>query len=1077
MKRIICLILVFCMMLAMCVTSHAEDDIVIRVEAEKYSSATVKGGIYEDSGLSEGKAVGFNWAAPKDEDYVYEYLIDVPKTGVYAITAGGTERGLSNTTDWSVYVNTPDNAPSSYVKDGNISTAKLLPSVFKTYSLGEMKLKKGINKLYISINKNDVQQDGVLISMVDYVQLKMNPKAAFKVQTVRFKDNFLGVYENGTNVELKFEFNTIADKEKKFSFEIVDLWDRNVVDGVFSVRKGVDEAVLNLGKFQNGWYRIYLKDENNTEVTKYLAFSVVHPLSDRTVFEDTSWASDIAIEYSGQASAHVDDYARALKLAGLNYARTRGSADLSDSYPVKEALHQHGINETVMHDVSASMHGVSANVPQSYMMIDDLSKIAYTRWKNIANVTADYVEAIEVLNEGDIGFDGIAGTGDLQASYFKAAMIGISDAKVNPIKSYAGFASWTNFTLTNTLENDILSYSDIYNYHQHGEVEQRTAFAKQYSIAYQKPGEKLLPLWATENGFSQNVDDKSVVKNLKGGVRHSIISAVTAMKTGTTKNFYFLTRPYIENNNNFSCWHVDHLPFPMYSAISTYTYELGQGTYKGILDNIPEGVETYLFDNGEGDDVICVWSDHQNYITIDVTELKYVDMVGYEQVMKDTDGDGKIKVSVSEDPIILHLNGRYSEDKYYKQEYGIEKIEQKVYQPYERIVLQQLWDEERYKNPTELKSAREEGYLMEKGESETVRLNIYNFNDQRMSGTIKTVTNGPIVLDKDSSEFSIEPWGQAQIAFTFTVPEDATEGALYNLKFFGVTSEGNDISHTSARYKIKVQDRVIDEKDMIFMTDAVRAEKWDPANRAAGSTVKIVNNQEDKVTFQVQYNGDNWAFPFYYLSEEDKKVMITSSGIVFDRECTEDVGYKTSVFLYTADGRNYYSGTDSAVSYTIDKKQLIFPWSDFDLYHSPLGAFENRPFRLEDITHISIGNSGGRLSGPMPEVTLSKVAFFNSDNPSDKIQEEKSAEVTGIEDGKHYPKDTQFSINAKIPEKEVIEGMRLVINDTEYFDFEQGDTSVTAKIGTLERGKYNLYFSFRNNVGSVFVRTITFYVD
>ena len=110
-------------------------------------------------------------------------------------------------------------------------------------------------------------------------------------------------------------------------------------------------------------------------------------------------------------------------------------------------------------------------------------------------------------------------------------------------------------------------------------------------------------------------------------------------------------------------------------------------------------------------------------------------------------------------------------------------------------------------------------------------------------------------------------------------------------------------------------------------------------------------------------------------------------------------------------------------------------------------------------------------------MTLSNIAFFNSDIPSDKIQEEKSVEVTGIEDGKHYSKDTEFAISAKIPEGEVIESTRLVINDTEYFDLKQEDAIVTADIGKLERGKYNLYFSLRDNVGGALVRTITFYVD
>ena len=91
MKKFISLIIALQMICASWVTSYAEGDIVIRVEAEKYSSATVKGSVYDDAGFSGGKAVGFNWASPKDEEYLYEYIFDAPKTGVYAISAVGTE--------------------------------------------------------------------------------------------------------------------------------------------------------------------------------------------------------------------------------------------------------------------------------------------------------------------------------------------------------------------------------------------------------------------------------------------------------------------------------------------------------------------------------------------------------------------------------------------------------------------------------------------------------------------------------------------------------------------------------------------------------------------------------------------------------------------------------------------------------------------------------------------------------------------------------------------------------------------------------------------------------------------------
>ena len=39
---------------------------------------------------------------------------------------------------------------------------------------------------------------------------------------------------------------------------------------------------------------------------------------------------------------------------------------------------------------------------------------------------------------------------------------------------------------------------------------------------------------------------------------------------------------------------------------------------------------------------------------------------------------------------------------------------------------------------------------------------------------------------------------------------------------------------------------IIDEKDMIFLPNAVKSDLWDPSNKAAGATMEIVNNEEDK---------------------------------------------------------------------------------------------------------------------------------------------------------------------------------------------------------------------------------------
>ena len=107
MKKIISLIVSFIIAFQLfCISglnSYAEETIVLKVEAESYSSSTADGVVYdEEPSLSGGKCMGFYWVTPDEDEYLFEYTFNVPKTGVYSISAVGTERGGTHTTDWSV---------------------------------------------------------------------------------------------------------------------------------------------------------------------------------------------------------------------------------------------------------------------------------------------------------------------------------------------------------------------------------------------------------------------------------------------------------------------------------------------------------------------------------------------------------------------------------------------------------------------------------------------------------------------------------------------------------------------------------------------------------------------------------------------------------------------------------------------------------------------------------------------------------------------------------------------------------------------------------------------------------------
>ncbi len=1024
------------------------------VEAEDYTTATEGFTLKENGNYSGGEYIQI-YSLANQSKFELTYKFNVEKTGVYRLTNYASLRGNVDTADWTIYINEESNTSGSYKGTRTPSTS------WGTFDCGTFKLQKGENTMYVQIDKADLNKAGQVVAFFDYFKFKKEA-VAFSLENVYLENSEIGVYQKGESVMLQFEFTNVAPKLTQYRFEVVDYWGRDVKDGIISIKKGDDARKVMLGNFDVGWYRIKIYDmETGEEVSKYLAFSVTQPLSKRKAYEDNALATDWAAESHAGTKERKEAYIEAMKFAGFDWFRSRGGGTTiaEDRLAVKYAADEAGLKEL---DVPFNFGNITFKDA-------DLKK-AYDTWQEIVKNRNDVTEVYEIFNETDLT-GGDFGPAEAYASYMKAAAIGLSDLDPRPYKSVTGLAGYKSKYVKLLYQNRVLDYSDIYNFHAHAEVSARTLTSRARANAY---SDGSVPIWIGEAGIHQVVPEATgYLSNaqMRTATRYSITSAMESISNGTNKHFWFLFRPYLEKGGNYGCFHTDHMPYPMYSALANMTYQLGQAHIKGEAANLPDGMNGYVFDDGNGNDVFVLWSEGEDYYYLSGDTVTYSDMMGYEETKRAE--NGKIKVNVTYDPVFIKFNGRCDESNYFKYNYETE-LGNKSFEPHQRIVLQQSWE---YDN---LKDARNNGYIIKRDEPKQVKVRVWNLNDTPMSGKVGIHLDENLKSEQGEFEFNLKPWESTEfVTYELVATDKAAPSDRGNVKFCGTTSDGKEISPSVANYYIPQEARVIEaDKIKLYDNDAFyMPENWD-GNVAEGTKVQTKNDMVNKtISFKYTFGGQQWAFPRFKI--EDTSVLEDTQGFVFDRFVDEAPYDKevTQMYIYMKDGRNYYSGKVNENAYSNEWKQCIFPFSSFSLYYSPLGAADIREFRLEDIEAISIGISGAEKN--QPYYTIKNFGFFYSDLPSDQLDTAPAITFEGMEENKIYKQGEPLTLNAKINRETIknIENIRVMIGNDEYEKFTVNNDVVQVDLSGLDRGRYNVFVFVEDDMEYINQVMFKFYVE
>ena len=886
-----------------------------------------------------------------------------------------------------------------------------------------------------------------------------------KIKEISFFDRYLGCFERNERVLLKISFIEKRVGNYAYSLEIIDGWGNSFLSRRVVAEKGSDNCIVDLGAFPIGWYRIFLKSEGDSEeiFNDYLAFAVTVSLSERSQLGDTTLGTDVAAEYEPRTMDLGDEFVRSLKLLGFPWLRSR-----TDMVKWSEQIHTY---REKLKDAGFKVTSISTDDGQALPGIRNMDlRDTYRKYKEAPALNTVTNEMYEIHNEVDIHFNTPA-LPDTHTAYCKAAFVGLLDSGIDAFTSMTSTALAADTIYYDlTLQNGVLDYSNIYNFHGYEGIESKAAYARKSVLAYSPKGETRAS-FMTENGKKvwANIDGVAKFDQLQFMCQYAVKSCAKILSQGSDKWFWFISRAFLEMGGGFGNAHAwTHQPYPIFATTANMTYQLGKSVYKGRFANMPEKSYGYLFDRGDEDVAIFFASGHQT-VTVKAESLIVSDIFGKEIELQSKGGE--ISLEISDTPIFARFCGRADSSDYFETCFELVECEKLEFPEEKRIVLNPIW------NQQDLSKAiiMQKGYIFKEVDEQRVTVRVYNLNHKEMSGRIYVTAEYPSHFDVDikKPEFTIEPFGLAEIEVVIKTSGEAEMNSMGDILFGATLDDGREVSSAVCRYWFKIDDMDISDEDIKIFEGFRDEENWNMKNIMYPGSMSFEKNG-DEITIKANH-GDahaQWYFPEFFI--KDASVFEGADGIVLRRKHSHNTDTKLTAFICTNDGRAYWSGDASGVAYTDDWKTIVYPWDTFVLFASPEGFNDPRPFDPKMIYKVRIGASG-TPKGFIPDTTIKDFGVFY-----DKMRATRPHPNTivleGVEEGKTYGTAEKLKLVATLPE-DCDGDIRVFVGKTAYGNYTVDGNKVSVDLSGLDRGEYTAQVSCRTKVNYRYSKYVTFYVE
>ena len=858
-----------------------------------------------------------------------------------------------------------------------------------------------------------------------------------------------GIFEKGQNVS--FDISYKASGGESVTYTVSDIHGREFAKGSVNLDGTSGTAELKLQKYNPGWYRVRFY-ELGSEEDIYCAFSVVEPYSSRYTGKNP-FAADQAGQYTDWTAEERAGYARALRLAGIDIVRERMSDYTDEEYDPyiaeqADALRAEGISVMEM---------LAKN---SFIDYDEDLFSTYNKAKKNAEIYFGSVGAWESVNEADA--DGRIAP-DEAASYYKARAIGIVDAGSGAVKTFGGLCNWNTSFSEVFMQNDVMSYADVYNLHSH-----RTAEQTEYNYFPSDPvfeGRELStvygggkPVWVSESGMSCPVDENDIILDdyMELQAKYVITSTVESIaRGGTDKHFWFLFRHYIENGREFGIFSKNHMPYAAYSSLAALTYYLGEGTFLGELRECPDNCVGYMFSDGEND-VAVVWNkeDKTDYVQFNTTrDAEVTDLVGDNVPVRYSEVNEKINIPVTDSPVIVKFNGR-TENNYFSKSFPqYETLNVSSMPDNKRIVLKQTWLTKKVVNSK---------YVMEQGKNYVIALNVYNFSDKTSRGEIRmSLSDNLKAVSPETASYTVSGGGKTVVTFIVAADSSYSTGGTGYISFDG-TSNGMEISPSVSECDIPANDGAM---SVSYFDGYNNKNSWSP-NSVGSMTVTEPASDTVKFKFDFAANvSDRWAHPKLRV---DGGVLADAAGIAFKTLASEaecDISsMNIKVFAWTSDGSAYIIHAGPCVSGT---EAYRLTWDKFTKFSGSGGETINPA----DITEISVGFNAGYTPGSASySYAVKELGYFSGESYK---PEEPEIEITGISNRTKYIANTNKTVYAKMPEG--------LDNYAVYLDYAPAEFSeeeyrtLTIPLESIKEGAHILTVTGFDKFNRAVRKSITFY--
>ena len=755
----------------------------IRIEAEKYDSADFSFNNVAGSEFSGGTLLRC-FMKKIDSEYKISYTVNVNKAGKYRLTALCAETSRTWTSDFFVSVNGSrviDAAGDGRVLSDFPSATMNDADLLKVTLLGDVELSAGDNTIVFEIDKTDLNSDGFISFFMDYFEVS-NQTFSGESYACVYYDAELPETDSETLLAaatvhvfdgsrpLRIELSTTAEEnEKTVEYSLTDYFGSMVFSGELKAVNGKTILKKGVKNHATGYFKLKVGDAEYDYV-------VTPPLSSR--LEDSPFAADFASYYLVNGEKNVYNLSCAAKLAGITWVRERadwvtyepqrGVYDFTSTEAKFKAIDKAGLKLlTLVYGAPSWAYGENYPVSSGTLgSFRDSQLDAYKTFKAMAEYYKGVVDGWELWNESDGNFAGE--TADLFAAWYKAAALGVEDANTGAALSYGGFCTSNKVSdyMPLAYMNDILDYSDIYNYHFHvvGGSSDFVDFtsgtpvidSKAYNYLYNTTGK---PVWITEAGMKLVFADGVTApteEQLTNQTPYVVTSAVQSLSTGTDKHFWFILAPYIEAGGDFGTFSADLSPYPSLAAEAVMTYMLGQGRYTGELSGLPNNAYGELFDTGSGF-VATVFSEKtMSYTFSSASAVIVTDLMGGQKTVEPE--NGKITIELSTVPQYISYA---SAPAYYQQDYADAGLKTDTeYTVGQRVIISPEFDVKSYI------SSKASGYKLSAEEATELTVRITNLNSVAVSGSVLGLLEGFTVTGGDN--VSVEAYSYTKTTLTLT---------------------------------------------------------------------------------------------------------------------------------------------------------------------------------------------------------------------------------------------------------------------------------------------------------------------